>query len=138
MATCFRASSGYITLAQVIHPMSVDTFNSDKNLHAFNFGPSIASNKDVKSLVEEILIHWPGSWEDKSSADDSYHEAKILHLNSDKASHVLNWSPKWDFKTTVERTVLWYSTVFEGESNALQAMFSDIALYFIHKSLYLL
>jgi hypothetical protein len=32
----------------------------------------------------------------------------------DKAHHQLGWSPRWDFATTVARTVGWYRRVEEG------------------------
>ncbi len=30
---------------------------------AFNFGPEPAANRSVRDLVQEVLRHWPGSWE---------------------------------------------------------------------------
>ena len=30
---------------------------------AFNFGPDPAANRTVRDLVEEVLKHWPGTWE---------------------------------------------------------------------------
>ncbi len=74
---------------------------------AFNFGPSLASNRTVKELVVEILKSWPGNWEDRSDPQ-AVHEATRLNLAADKAFHLLQWQPVWDFETTVRRTVEWY------------------------------
>jgi len=36
------------------------------------------------------------------------HEAGNLNLATDKAFHTLGWRPKWDFETTIKKTVEWY------------------------------
>jgi CDP-glucose 4,6-dehydratase len=74
---------------------------------AFNFGPALASNRCVLNVVEEILRHWPGRWEDRSDPK-AVHEAKLLSLATDKAHHLLGWSPVWNFEQTIARTTLWY------------------------------
>ena len=74
---------------------------------AFNFGPTAASNRTVGELVQEILRHWPGGWEDRSDPD-ALHEAKLLQLSIDKAQSYLRWSPVWDFAATVRYTLAWY------------------------------
>jgi CDP-glucose 4,6-dehydratase len=65
------------------------------------------SNRTVADIVQEILKHWPGEWQDKSDPD-APHEAGKLNLATDKAFHLLGWRPKWDFPTTIEKTVAWY------------------------------
>jgi CDP-glucose 4,6-dehydratase len=74
---------------------------------AFNFGPALSSNRTVKDLVEEMLKHWPGRWEDRSDPN-AVHEAKLLNLATDKAHHFLAWAPAWPFADTIEQTVGWY------------------------------
>ena len=74
---------------------------------AFNFGPALNSNRTVAEIVQEILKHWPGEWQDKSDPHAS-HEAGKLNLATDKAFHLLGWQPRWDFPTTIEKTVAWY------------------------------
>ncbi|MEI6072789.1 MAG: CDP-glucose 4,6-dehydratase [Verrucomicrobiae bacterium] len=74
---------------------------------AFNFGPTLASNRTVADLVQEILKHWPGEWQDKSDPN-ALHEAGKLNLATDKAFHLLGWQPRWDFSTTIEKTAAWY------------------------------
>lgn len=89
---------------------------------AFNFGPNLSSNRTVENLVTEVLRAWPGQWEDKSDPH-AVHEAKLLNLATDKAHHLLNWSPVWDFERTVAETVDWYRahTVAPGQSVDLLA-----------------
>ncbi len=74
---------------------------------AYNFGPTAAANRTVGELVQEILRHWPGGWEDRSDPD-AVHEANLLQLSIDKAQSYLRWSPVWDFAATVRYTMAWY------------------------------
>jgi CDP-glucose 4,6-dehydratase len=73
----------------------------------YNFGPNLASNRSVAELVQEILKHWPGKWDDKSDPE-AVHEATRLNLVTDKAFHLLQWSPVWNFEETVAETMQWY------------------------------
>lgn len=109
--------SGYLALAvalaaeQIPGPHSGD-FSSSSSA-SFNFGPNLDSNRTVLQLVEEILRHWPGMWEDCSDPN-APHEAGKLNLATDKAFHLLGWQPRWDFATTIQKTVEWYRGVHEG------------------------
>lgn len=74
---------------------------------AFNFGPTSASDRTVTELVQELLKHWPGRWEDRSDPT-AVHEARLLSLSITKAHERLGWQPVWDFATTIAQTVAWY------------------------------
>jgi CDP-glucose 4,6-dehydratase len=82
---------------------------------AFNFGPSIASNKTVADLVKELLQHTGGEWQDASDPQ-AKHEASKLNLATDKAFHLLGWQPTWDFSQTLQKTAEWYLAEAKGES----------------------
>ena len=82
---------------------------------AFNFGPSLSSNRPVSDLVASILQRWPGEWLDQSDPT-APHEANRLHLQIDKAHHRLGWQPCWDYEVTMDRTVEWYRAVHQGAS----------------------
>tara|TARA_B110001469_G_scaffold96072_1_gene92246 strand:+ start:1076 stop:2194 length:1119 start_codon:yes stop_codon:yes gene_type:complete len=77
---------------------------------AFNFGPNLQSNRPVGALVGEVLKHWSGDWCDQSDPH-APHEASLLNLATDKAHHMLGWSPRWDFEQTIEKTIGWYRLV---------------------------
>jgi len=94
---------------------------------AFNFGPLLQANRSVQDLVQEALQYWPGDWLDRSE-QNAPHEAGRLHLQIDKAHHLLNWRPNWDFTTTVARTVAWYRAVHGGAS-PLDCCLSDLDAY---------
>jgi CDP-glucose 4,6-dehydratase len=113
--------SGYLQLAQALF------YDDEPPCEAFNFGPCLSSNRKVSELVSNMLIHWQGTWLDNSDFDD-VHEAQYLHLQIDKAKHRLGWEPRWDFYTTVKRTVLWYKALEEGD-RAYDCCLSDILYY---------
>jgi CDP-glucose 4,6-dehydratase len=81
---------------------------------SFNFGPHITSNKHVEELVETILRHWPGRWEDLNEHNPA-HEGSILNLNIDKAYHILGWQPRWHFEEAIKYTVEWYAHYYKKE-----------------------
>jgi CDP-glucose 4,6-dehydratase len=101
--------SGYLWLgAALAQPTgSCFKFNPSVYASAFNFGPELASNRTVSELVQEVLKHFPGRWEDRSDPR-AVHEAKLLNLAIDKAHHLLGWAPVWPFAETIGETVAWY------------------------------
>jgi CDP-glucose 4,6-dehydratase len=95
---------------------------------AFNFGPALASNRTVAELVQEILKHWPGKWDDKSDPH-AVHEAKLLNLTTDKAHHFLGWAPAWPFAETIQQTVTWYRRATEPASDVHALTAGQITAY---------
>ena len=97
--------SGYLLLASKLMQDSTGEY-----CQAFNFGPTVQSNKNVKELVEKIIHFWgEGAWAHIPPPIEQ-HEASLLHLSIDKAYHQLHWSPKWNFDETILKTVEWYKT----------------------------
>ena len=101
--------NGYLKLGMGLY------CNPEKMSSSFNFGPHTKNNTSVEKLVKEILYHWPGNYE-TSTKHENYHESNLLHLQIDKVYEYLNWSPKWDFKLTIDKTINWYKKVFNGSS----------------------
>jgi CDP-glucose 4,6-dehydratase len=101
--------AGYLWLAASL--AAGEPTAGDESLESgFNFGPASESNRTVGDLVERVLAHWPGVWNDASDAT-APHEARFLHLCTDKAASVLRWRPVWSFDDTVRETVGWYRQV---------------------------
>lgn len=118
--------SGYLWLGACLADSQLSSFNSHLT-SAFNFGPALTSNRTVAELVQEILKHWPGKWEDRSDPK-AVHEAKLLNLATDKAHHFLGWRPAWNFEQTLERTVTWYQQSTGGSATLLLTQ-NQIASY---------
>lgn len=112
---------GYLRLAEAL------AMDPEPPCEAFNFGPQLESNRPVRELVHTILSHWPGDWIDQSDPD-APHEAGLLHLQIDKAHHQLGWRPRWDYATTIARTVGWYRAVHDGAS-PLECCLADLNAY---------
>jgi len=85
---------------------------------AFNFGPEPAANRSVRDLVEEVLHHWPGSWE-QIHQEKHLKEAPLLSLAIDKARETLGWKPRWDFAETVQQTISWYRDYFDDGTKSM-------------------
>lgn len=109
--------SGYLLLAARLADSSLEP-------DAFNFGPSLASNRSVSDLIDEVLKHWPGEWTDCSDPA-AVHEAGKLNLATDKAFHLLGWQPRWDFAETIQKTVEWYRST-DGGSHPVELTRSQI------------
>src|SRR5262249_9337163 len=96
--------AGYMKLGAMMlqHPRATEYCD------AFNFGPNVTSNRNVRELVEEVIQCWSdGSWHHLKN-DRANHETSLLHVSSDKAFHKLGWYPKWEFKETIATTIEWY------------------------------
>ena len=110
---------GYLMQAEKMYT------NTESYESSFNFGPYPSSNKKVSELVSEILKVWPGNWMVSEKRDLNIHEANLLYLNIDKATKVLGWQPKWNFKETIYKTIKWYYEVENGK-NSFEKTLDDI------------
>ncbi len=102
--------SGYIRLAEHLACAQGELY-----AEAWNFGPSDSNDQTVRDIVDTSCRYWSedASWE--IDAGEQVHEASYLKLDSSKARHRLGWVPKWNFATTVRRTLDWYKMEHAGE-----------------------
>jgi CDP-glucose 4,6-dehydratase len=101
---------GYLWLGARLQGEGADSSANSALNTAFNFGPAAGSHRSVRELVEEMLLHWPGEWQD-ASQPSGLHEASLLHLSADKVRRMLGWEPTWNFEETIAATVDWYRAV---------------------------
>ena len=100
--------NGYILLAEKLYQ------NPKKFAQAFNFGPEVQSNKSVEEVISCLLKYWQGEWVfDKQN--ESFYEAELLHLQSEKSKIFLGWEPVWNFEKTIKETINWYKKFYLGE-----------------------
>lgn len=83
---------------------------------AWNFGPDTQSIRTVGDLAHMIVAKWGGGRIDIAPQVNAPHEARLLHLNCDKAHQLMQWHPKWDVERAISETVGWYRDVYEGAS----------------------
>jgi CDP-glucose 4,6-dehydratase len=110
---------GYLMLAKYIHPSLKEPLA--EKYDSYNFGPATTSNRTVAELVEEVLKHWPGSWEEAVERG-APREHRLLNLNTDRAWNTLRWQPVWGFEETVEQTVCWYREVLQSGVSGSRAL----------------
>jgi CDP-glucose 4,6-dehydratase len=122
--------AGYLWLAASLASSPAQRHDDDTSLESgFNFGPDSDSNRNVGELVGRILDHWPGEWSDASDGS-APHEARFLHLSTDKAARLLRWRPVWAFDRTIAETVAWYRDTVNADVNAIAELTrSQIAHY---------
>ena len=120
--------SGYLALAA---RLAADPHGAEL-ASAFNFGPPLSSNRTVAEVVQALLTHWPGRWDDRSDPN-AVHEAKLLNLATEKAFHLLGWSPVWSFSDTLATTATWYRVSHDlgadGGPERLQLTHAQIEKY---------
>jgi CDP-glucose 4,6-dehydratase len=94
--------SGYLLLAQGL------VEHGTKFAEGWNFGPTEADVRSVRSVTEVVLQQWGhgASWKLDESAHP--HEAHLLKLDSAKARGLLHWCPKTSLETGLQMTVDWY------------------------------
>lgn len=90
----------------------------------FNFGPCSDNERSVLELAKEIQLHLPELIIDLHG-ETKFQESCRLGLSIEKAAHLLEWTPRWDFKNAVEKTICWYKDVERG-GEALECCMSDI------------
>ena len=96
--------------------MLVDSLIEGNATGAWNFGPDERQLKTVANVADIAGSIWgvEKSWE--NDVGNQPHEATMLVLNSNKARTELGWSDKLSFEESVEWTINFYKSVFEGSS----------------------
>jgi CDP-glucose 4,6-dehydratase len=117
--------SGYLWLGAMLSRLKT---NESELCSAFNFGPTLASNRTVQQVVETILKQWPGSWLDQSNPK-AVHEAKLLHLETAKAFRLLKWRPVWSFSRNIQQTVHWYRATLDSPERAREVLLGQVSEY---------
>ena len=106
----FEPLSGYLALAATL------ATEPKRYSGSWNFGPRVESIKTVKQLADQLVKNW-GEGEIIINKDSTApHEAGLLHLNCDKSNQQLGWFPRWDFDTTIGKTVEWYKRMMAGDT----------------------
>lgn len=81
---------------------------------AWNFGPRAESIRTVHDLAHTLIRYWGSGTTEEAREDNAPHEATLLHLNCDKAHHLLGWHAGWDFEQAVAETAVWYRETAAG------------------------
>lgn len=74
----------------------------------YNIGPKESDCVTTSTLVDIFCKLWGGSqdWKDGSKSG-APHESRLLKLDCSKIHSVFGWSPKWNIKMAIHKTVEW-------------------------------
>lgn len=113
--------SGYLNICQKLSE------NPIKYSGGWNFGPDNKETKIVEELVNLIIKKWEkGSYKVEIS---NLHEANLLSLDVKKANDILKWKSAYDFDETIDKTVEWYKSFYENNTNMIDLTLKQINNY---------
>ncbi len=99
--------SGYLALAEKLYT------EGHGFAEAWNFGPDENDARPVRWIVDYLCSQVPGAdWQQDASPQP--HEANYLKLDSSKAKTLLGWRPRWNLKTTLNKTLAWHQSWRQG------------------------
>jgi CDP-glucose 4,6-dehydratase len=110
---------GYLVLANKLLE------NSKFYSGPWNFAPEINGSQSVKSIIDKFKIHMPIKVNEVSP---NFNESKYLALSSTKAKNNLQWNSFFDLNSTVDLTLKWYLSYFQGDIDMRQFSLSQLAL----------
>ena len=99
----------------------------------WNFGPSLDKKLTVEQVVKKIIKQWgQGKYEIYSNKKDkSYHESKLLMLNSIKANKLLEWKSIYTNTESLFETIEWYKQ-YADKNNMKDFTLKQIEKYVIN------
>ncbi len=96
--------SGYLLLGSKLQR---NKFHAE----SFNFGPNTSTHYSVNDLLISMSNELKNmNWVVKKNINIS--ESKLLQLNCDKSSFLMNWRPTLEFSEVVEFTTDWYKEYY--------------------------
>lgn len=80
----------------------------------WNFGPIEDDARPVRWIADRLASAWSGGakWEVQDGL--APYEARVLKLSSAKARSELGWKPRWTLEQSIDRTVAWYKSFYQG------------------------
>ena len=87
----------------------------------YNVGPEENDNLTTGELTEIFCKNWGENLTWQSNSVNQPREANFLRLDCSKIKSVFDWTPKWDIRTAIEKTVAWYK-VYRDNGDVAQCM----------------
>ncbi len=115
--------SGYLQLAVLLqkHPQAFS--------QAYNLGPNLTDTLPVSKLVELSIDVWGKGSFYSPAQKNAPHEAGLLKLDISKATNELQWQPKWNAQTAIEKTINWYKHSLDKKADVYQLCLNDLEAY---------
>jgi CDP-glucose 4,6-dehydratase len=102
---------GYLTILSGMLGANSSTFDQ-----AFNLGPIDTKKFTVSEVLNLLSEEIP--YVQIVSQKSDLPESRKLGLNSNLAIETIGWSPRWDTRQVIEKTVSWYKSVLEQKASA--------------------
>jgi CDP-glucose 4,6-dehydratase len=97
---------------------------------AWNFGPHVSKNYNVKKVVKSLLHSMNIKKTVFIKRNIKFKETNILILNCKKSKNYLHWKPKWSVKKSIEMTAQWYKEYISNKNNIKNLAFNQISEFF--------
>ena len=95
----------------------IDNSIHGSKINTLNFGPN-GNSLSVMEVVEIATKFWPSNSKIRYNELNEYSESVLLELNSNLASHELDWKPMWSQKEAVIESIAWWKDVLGGHTTA--------------------
>ena len=109
--------------------MIAESQYKDKNFEgSYNVGPYESDNLTTGALAKIFCEIWGEglTWEFKSRVQDK--ETNFLKLDCSKIKSVFGWTPRWDIKTAIQKTVEW-TKIYRDNGDILNCMRQQISAF---------
>ena len=100
-------------------------YKNKKFAGSYNVGPDESDCITTGELVDIFCDAWGDDLTWKSLSVDLPREANFLKLDCSKMKSVFNWSPSWNIKTSVEKTIEW-TKIYQNRGNLIKCMEQQI------------
>ena len=116
--------SGYLMLGEMLYK------RKKKFEGAWNFGPEKNDKLNVGELAEIITKSWSSNASYETvKLKDQPHETSLLSLDISKAKSELSWSPVYNSKEALEKTIEWYKDFYSGSKDMCEKTIEQVSQY---------
>jgi len=99
---------GYLMLAESILNGSFPV-----GIGGVNFGPGLEGEASASQVAASLMKELGGSYE-AGSMESSFREDETIRIDSALARELLAWKPRFDLKSGIEQTAVWYRGWIKG------------------------
>ena len=92
---------------------------------SYNVGPSESDNLTTGALAEIFCENWGEGLTWKFNPRTQAKESNFLKLDCSKIKSVFGWTPRWDIKTAIQKTVEW-TKIYRDKGDILNCMAKQI------------
>lgn len=94
----------------------------------WNFGPHDDDARSVEWIVQKICTLWDNDASYHVDRGTHLHEANYLKLDCSKAKMKLQWRPRWQLETALEKTMVW-ARAYQQKQNITEICLQQINEY---------